>query len=124
MSPTIKPGEKVTVDYLAYARATPSRWDVIVFHPPSYPDDYWAMRVVGLPGENIVIRDDGLLIDGKAVSPPVHVQAIHYVPLATTNTTVPTNSYFVLGDNSTNANDSRYIGTIPVANILGKVKEK
>jgi signal peptidase I len=131
MAPTIKPGENVLVDYTAYSLASPKRWDVVVFEPVGRTNELWVFRVAGLPGEQIDFRNGVLLVNSNLSALPSHVTNVQYVlpvgmglnpvPLPYT---VPPNSYFLLGDNSSNANDSRFLGAVPKANIVGKVKGK
>lgn len=130
MSPTIRKGEIVYLDTSAYASATPKRWDVIVFtHPEN--QTLWCARVVGLPGEIISIDSNGISIGGSRQSQPDAIKAIQYVPSVPGISavihypyTVSAGSYFVLGDNTTNAYDSRFWGTVPVSNIRGRVRDK
>ncbi len=125
MSPTIQPGEAVTVDYSAYLAAPPQRWDVVVFEPPMFPNQLWAMRVVALPGETVSVSN-GVSIDGRSVSLPAHLTNVSYLAAGASaqNYVVPVRSYYVLGDNSQNANDSRFWGSLPASNIVGKVRGK
>ena len=135
MSPSIKQGEKVTVDYTAYAVAAPKRWDVVVFEPPMITNQVLAMRVVALPGETVAFATGGITLNGKRLILPPHVPNVTYVamdhPALQRGTggivspyVVPTNSYFVLGDNSTIAYDSRFWGAVPRNSVLGRVKNK
>ncbi len=130
MSPTIQPNEVVVADMAAYQRAAPSRWDVIVFHPTPAPgkvaQDFWVMRVIALPNEQLEFRDDAIYIDGQRQEPPARLSGIHYIaprhsPSITYPYRVPAGSYFLLGDNTTNALDSRYWGALPREDILGRV---
>ena len=126
MAPTMKPGEKIVVDYTAYALGAPRRWDVVAFEPPMYNNQLWAMRVVGLPSETISVSSNGITVNGVVMSLPAHVTNVSYIGAASSalGYIVPKGCYYVLGDNSTSANDSRYWGAVPGTNIVGKVKGK
>ena len=126
MSPTINPGETVAVDYSSYAVRPPKRWDVVVFEPPMFTNELWTMRVVGLPGETVSLSSNGVTINGRPMNLPVDLTNVSYVFAGgyAQDYVVPSASYYVLGDNSLNANDSRYWGAVPVTNIVGKVKGK
>jgi signal peptidase I len=136
MEPTIKQGEVVSVDLAAYSKSTPPRWDVIVYESPISGDGQWLGRVVGLPGESIEIRSGSIVINGKEETLPSHLSIGDYQPAKTENMAldglspvtfpfkIPQGSYFVLGDNVSNALDSRYWGALDGSKILGKVLGK
>jgi signal peptidase I len=135
MEPTIKRGEVITVDLKAYSGATPVRWDVVVFESPLAGSGHLASRVVGLPGETVNIRSGKVVIDGKEQKLPPHLSIGSY-KLPNSDLTlsaakpvtlpfkIPVNAYFVLGDNISNALDSRYWGSLDGPKILGKVPGK
>ena len=122
MEPTIKHGDLVDADMSAYASAAPQRWDVVVFESPTGEGD-WVSRVVGLPGETIDIADGAVTINGVAQTPPD--TAIRYAkePLAKAALpyVIPSDAYFLLGDNTIEAMDGREFGATPRAKIKGKV---
>jgi signal peptidase I len=134
MQPTIKPGEKVTVDYTAYAVAAPKRWDVVAFEPPTFTNRMWLMRVVALPGETVSFATGGVTINGQPLVLPAHVTNVVYVSLdyfgsghgsvISSPYVVPADSFFLLGDCSTNSYDSRIWGAVRRTNIFGKVRGK
>jgi signal peptidase I len=136
MSPTIQPNEPFVADMSAFRKQGPQRWDVVVFHPPptalTPPEEVWVMRVVGLPGESLEIREDGLYIDGKREVQPERLAAVRYAASiaasAPSTITYPykiaVESYFLLGDNTTNSLDSRFWGALSRQSILGRVKNK
>ena len=144
MEPTIFAGETIVVDAAAYQKAGPERGDVVVFRNADDPSLKRAARVVGLPGEIIRIRDGTPEFDGKA--PKVSAQGladsegrtIRVVTLengrswktlkargmgARANTllvSVPSNSYFLLGDNLDQATDSRDYGPVSADRLIGR----
>ena len=129
MTPTIQPGEIVSLDYSAYALSAPGRWDVVGFEPPMFTNQIWLMRVVGLPGETVLINRGTLTIDGKPTILPTHMTNVTYTTTIGTFGVasafiIPKGAYFVLGDNSINSNDSRFWGALPRASIVGKVRNK
>ena len=137
MSPTIQPNEGFVADMSAYRKTPPQRWDVVVFHPPpretfTQPGQIWVMRVIGLPGESLEIREDAVYIDGKREPQPERLAGIRYAasvsPSAPSAVTYPykiaPDTFFLLGDNTTNSLDSRFWGSLPRQSILGRVKNK
>jgi signal peptidase I len=135
MAPTIKPGEMIQIDYTAYMLATPKRWDVVAFEPLASTNALYCMRVVGLPSESVGFASGGISVNGQPLALPLYLSNVHYVSLdhpalhyagagVANPYIVPSDCYFVLGDNPTNANDSRFWGAIPKTNIVGKVRGK
>jgi signal peptidase I len=130
MEPTIKKGEAVIADMTAYSSSAPHRWDVVVFMHPRLGGT-WCSRVVGLPGETIDIKSEGVFVNGTNLPTPKQLREVHYVGQIGSATSavsfpfyVPSNSYFVLGDNTSNAFDSRYWGPLRKENITGRVSGK
>jgi signal peptidase I len=125
MAPTLIPGDHIIVDKLA---GTIHRGDIVVFH--NVPADVGGpptlvKRVIGLPGELISGNGDQVFIDGKVLRQPwlPHLTGIcASLVKAITPTRIPANSYFAMGDCRGDSDDSRYWGTVPGSNIVGKVE--
>jgi len=134
MAPTIKAGEQVTIDYAAYALARPQRWDVIAFKPPTPTNIVVLKRVIALPSETITLTTNGIVVNGNFLTMPAFLSnAASFPPdkllpsmgdVVKFPYTVPSNQYFVIGDNWSNSFDSRYYGAVPVTSILGRVMNK
>jgi signal peptidase I len=125
MVPTLQVGDRIAVDKLS---STIHRGDIVVFnrapgdHDPEYP--VLVKRVIGLPGETISSVGETILIDGKPIAQPwlPKLTGVCYQAAANIRpTTIPAGQYFVMGDCRGDSNDSRYWGTVPRANIIGKV---
>jgi signal peptidase I len=129
MTPTLKVGDRILVDKLAYHLHGVGRGDIIVFNaPPGVAhgcftnDKVLVKRVIGLPGETISDKNGTIYIDGKALAQP-------WLPRndrATYTATFPAvhiraNNYFVMGDNRIDSCDSRIWGTVTRSEIIGKV---
>jgi signal peptidase I len=105
-----------------------------MFDAPDGKEGRWLSRVAALPGEVVEVTDAGLRIDGKPAALPSHLSHVaHHPPRRTAPAhppltkypfTVPSDGYFVLGDNVDNALDSRYWGALDSSKILGKVLGK
>ncbi len=116
MEPTLHDGQYLIIGKLTYWVHPPERGDVIVFHPPNNPADDYIKRVVGLPGEQIEIRDgavwvDGVLLEESYVASPGFYSGAW---------SLGDGEYFVLGDNRNNSSDSHSWGVFPQENIVGK----
>ena len=122
MEPTIPKGSKCIVDFDAYSSTAPARFDVVVFRPPQDKNVLFCFRIIGLPGETIQITKEAVFIDGKELTLP---NTLLYIPRPSggSQTKLSPSHYFLLGDNTSNARDSRYFGPIERSEILGKVIE-
>ncbi len=116
MEPTLKTGEFVIVNKLAYKFNLPDRGDVIVFHYPRDPQQEYIKRVIGLPGDTITISNGQVLVNGQAIDEPY----IAAEPAYESQWTVPEDSLFVLGDNRNNSSDSHSWGPVPMEKVIGK----
>jgi len=139
MEPSVKQGELMAVNAIAYQLTSPQRWDVIAYSPPVKDSRIWCSRIVGLPGDVIDFQSEGLLINGKPIIRPgetlpagsgaVAQSSLAYewkcsVPEVTFPYKVPANSYFTLGDNADNSLDGRFWGALRAGNIVGKILGK
>lgn len=117
MQPSLNTNQFVLVNKLAYLFHAPERGDVIVFHWPVDTTKDLIKRVIGLPGDTIVITSYTVQVDGVVLKEP-YIKA----PLNPKGErlVVPTNDYFVLGDNRPESDDSRYWGFVPRSYIIGK----
>lgn len=128
----------------------PERGDVLVFRYPKKPEDQdkpdidYIKRVVGLPGDTVGYFDKIVYINGEPVGQellePTNIVLPSYTELRFEHLgeeghmilvdtdkrplegemVVPEGHYFVMGDNRDNSNDSRYWGTVPEENLVGK----
>ena len=98
----------------------PRRWDLIVFRYPEDPSTSYLKRLVGLPGEEIVIKDGQVWTNGKKLTPPDSIRGIEYLSEMPDGyggklwgspdmpAKLGPDEYFVLGDFSALAKDSRF----------------
>jgi signal peptidase I len=116
MEPTLHSGEFVIVNRLAYRLGEPEIGDVIVFHPPNDPEQEYIKRVIGLPGDEVVISNQQVMVNDRLLVEPYIAAAPRYE----SSWTVPEGSLFVLGDNRNNSSDSHSWGPVPLENVVGK----
>lgn len=126
MSPNFSNGDYVLVDELTYRLRPPERGEVVVFHDPQDYSTYFIKRIIGLPGERVVLKDDSITIVNGG-----HPQgfALHesYLPqgLQTSGSStyiVSSSTYLLFGDNRPFSYDSRSWGPLPTKNIVGLVR--
>jgi signal peptidase I len=109
------------------------RGDIVVFKYPEDPERDFIKRVIGLPGETLEVRDKRVYINGTRLEetyvhylePPRGPSEYHevtsydlrerYGPVK-----IPTDKYFVMGDNRDNSQDSRYWGFLPREYVKGR----
>jgi signal peptidase I len=143
MEDNLKVGDHLIVNKFVYgppgplARLVPirdvHRGDIIVFRFPRQPETDFVKRVVGLPGETILIRRKRVYVDGRALDEPyvVHDDPQIYPggemqpePYRSRDNFgpyhVPDGEYFAMGDNRDRSHDSRYWGGVPRSMIKGR----
>jgi signal peptidase I len=110
-----------------YPFGTPERGDIVVINPPdeaSNPDKPYIKRVIGLPGDTIEIRDEGVYIDGIRIDEPYidegNVSLCRSASQYCGPIEIPEGYVYVMGDNRMNSEDSRFFGLVPIDNIIGK----
>lgn len=111
----------------------PQRWDVVVFKTVEKDAVHNTLvkRIVGMPGEHILIRDGGVYANGELLELPPDLPRDQYytsplgAPYGVQDVdafcNVPEDHYLVLGDNSAHSRDGRYFGWLPNENIVGRV---
>jgi signal peptidase I len=123
MVDTLADKEYIIINKLSYIVGTPQRGDVVVFHPPSDPDKYYVKRVIGLPGDEVIVRDGYVFLKKSGEQEVRKMPEDAYLNSHNDGHTyrhppssgdmsqivydVPVGSYFVLGDNRQGSLDSR-----------------
>lgn len=125
MEPNLHTGQFLIVSRLAYMNIAglslgePQRGDIIVFDFPNNPSDDYVKRIIGLPGETVMIDQDGsVFVDGQRIVEPYLSTESYGNRIGTWE--VPKDSYFVVGDNRNHSSDSRSWGMLAQKYIVGK----
>ena len=117
------------IDWRMPAIRDPRRGDIIVFKYPQDEKRDFIKRIVATPGERVQVRGHQVLVNGKPLREPYTKFADSGVRGGETYcgyaygcepTLVPPDSYFVMGDNRDNSQDSRYWGFVKRDKIKGK----
>ena len=116
MLPTLRSGEFVVVNRLAYRLGSPGHGDVIVFRFPRDPHQEYIKRVIGLPGDRVNVARGLVTINGQAMA-EAYIAA---PPGYQGEWVVPDGAVFVLGDNRNNSSDSHNWGPVPLEDVIGK----
>lgn len=125
MEPNFEERNYLVIDELSYYFRAPQRGEVIVFKNPKDLSQYFIKRVIGLPGETVVVRGGSVYLK-KTPQAPLEELKEEYLPgdLVTAideEKTLGPDEYFVMGDNRTDSYDSRLWGSLPREDITGRV---
>ena len=126
MEPSFENGQRL----ISVRHAAIKRGEVVIVKAPDEPGALYIKRVIGLPGEKIVSKNNQIYINGKKLAQPWLAQGRKMEDTATDTSfaainqqnRIPKGTYFVMGDHRSVSKDSRYIGTIKRKNIVGVVK--
>lgn len=119
MYPTFNDGDYLLVSRQTYKIKDVKRGDVVVFKEAEQGDTKRLLikRVIGLPGDELEIRDSVLYINGSPQDEPYVRENSEFMD----KTQVGQDEYFCMGDNRQNSMDSRELGAIPKDKFVGKV---
>lgn len=129
MQPTLRSGELLWVNKAAYYRwngqyilGGPQRGDIAVLHSPDPTDDVDLIkRIIGLPGDRIRVDHGHVLVNDQPLNEPyIRFQASYTYPLDDHDLVIPSDQYFVLGDNRPNSRDSHFGWFVPADNLIGR----
>jgi signal peptidase I len=130
MQPRFVEQDYLLVDKVSYRFHQPERGDIIVFRYPNDPSLSYVKRVIGLPGDRVVITDGTVIIFNNEHPDGVQLDESGYLATSVTTDligttqnsfTVSENYLFVMGDNRAASSDSREWGLLPQANVIGRV---
>lgn len=123
MESTLYNGQEVLIDRVIYSFSSPKEGNVVVFLPNGNENShYYIKRIIGVPGDKIVIRDGVLYKNGDAVL-DYFSQSIADPGIAVNEIRLAEDEYFVMGDNCNSSEDSRSanVGAVNLNTIKGKV---
>ncbi len=126
MEPNFYDGQYLIVDEISFLLSQPKRGEVVIFHPPSDPGVYYIKRVIGLPGERVLIENGSIYIFNQNNPKGIRVNEKDYdiihdlLGSEKEDITLGEDEYYLVGDNRTNSLDSRRIGPVKVNFIKGK----
>lgn len=125
MYPNFHNNDYVLTNLITLRFGPPVQGDVVVFKAPPDPTKDFIKRVIGVPGDTVMVSNGMVYVNGKLLdetaylNPSVKTYGGTFLPDNDT-ITVPANEYFVLGDNRPYSSDSREWGFVPTQNIIGK----
>ena len=125
MEPNFHNGEYILTNKVTYRLKNPQRGDVVIFKSPRNKDIDYIKRIIGLPGDEIVVKDQEVYVNENLLGENYIADKTNVweggfikegVPII-----VPDDSYFVMGDNRPRSSDSREFGPVPYQSIIGEV---
>lgn len=122
MNSALRDHERVIISKISLALGDIKRFDIVVLTKPNEPDKSIIKRIIGLPGETIEIKNGDVYINNKKLNQPFLKREKDFTYWADTMKprVIPENHYFVMGDNRSVSQDSRYFGPVPREYIFGK----
>lgn len=121
MEPSINTGEVILMDRLAYTVKEPRRGDIVLFKSDEYKNEM-LKRIIGMPGDEITFVDGYIFVNGIICNEQAYLSE-DIETNCQESFTVPDGHYFLLGDNRSNSNDSRFWSEpyIDQNKIIGKL---
>lgn len=132
MEPTFETNQYIIIEELSYRFDEPKRGDVIVLRYPKNPKKFFIKRIIGLPGETIIIKDGVVSIKNKDATSTFALDEPYIVFPKTDSSDDETillkenldnpdlNEYYVMGDNRAQSSDSRDWGVLQKKLIVGR----
>jgi len=127
MEPNFYDHEYLIIDEISYRLNDPERGDIIVFRYPKNPQEYFIKRLIGLPGEEVQIKNGSVTIyntghpEGIVLDEPYLSEDEKTYGLSEQKVTLGDEEFFVLGDNRNSSKDSRSFGPVNRSFITGRV---
>ena len=131
MEPTLQNADRLYVNRLFY---TPEKGDIIIFKPASDPKRPYVKRVIATEGDTVYVDfiTGDVFVNDELLDEPYILEKTHRIDSYITNLieqgkysrenpiVVEEDTLFVMGDNRNNSKDSRYLGLVPVDEVMGQ----
>jgi signal peptidase I len=116
MLSTLREGDVLVVNKLAYKWGNYETGDIVVFHNPNFLEEDFIKRLIGKPGDWVVVQDghvyvNDVMLDESYLDEPPEYEG---------EWLVPSDAIFVLGDNRNESSDSHSWGYVPLEDVVGK----
>ena len=126
MEPTFNDGDYVLIDEITYRFKDFNRGEVIVFRAPQDHSQFYIKRIIGLPGEQVEIKNNQIIIFNKENPKGFTLNESDYLDksiltLGNLKEKMGENDLFVLGDNRLHSSDSRFWGLVDKKLVTGRV---
>lgn len=125
MDPTFGSGDYIFTSKITYKMRAYHRGDVVVFKSPGNPDIEYIKRIIGVPGDVVMVKDNEVYVNGRQLNEP-------YISAKTNlweggfskngeGTKIAEGMLFVMGDNRPRSSDSREFGPVTEESVIGQV---
>jgi len=119
MLPRLEDRDRLFINKFVYHVSAIGRGDVVVFHYPRDPEKSYIKRVIGLPGDRIVIDRGQVWVNGILLH-ETYVPLMYRDSRSMAELVVPPETYFMMGDHRSISSDSREFGPVDRSLIYGK----
>jgi signal peptidase I len=122
MAPTLRDGEYYFLNRWVYFVQSPQRRDLVVIRDPGH-DDFAVKRIIAKPGDWLNLKDGTVFLNGQRLEEPYLPKGARTFPADLKEKWIQLgrDQYFVMGDNRSNSEDSRFYGRIRRSAILGQI---
>lgn len=122
MEETIMPGDRVFAERVSYYFSEPKAGEIVTFTDPNDASRTLIKRCIATAGQTVNLKDGVVYVDGEALSEHYTNEKPSY-PLNSTVVdypyTVPEGCIWVMGDNRTSSQDSRFFGAVSINSVSG-----
>lgn len=124
MEPNFHNGEYILTNKVEYKFRAPNRGDVIIFKSPKNKDVDYIKRIIGKPGDTVMLKEgtfyvNDIKVDEPYLTPGSYTSAGSFLREGE-EIVVPQGHYFAVGDNRGHSSDSREFGPIPLGDFIGR----
>lgn len=124
MEPNFHDPERILTDKISYRFRKPQRGEVIIFRAPKDRELDYVKRIIGLPGEKIMVSGSSVYLNDQKLTEiyiPEKITSPGAFLTLNQDFLIPEDEYVVMGDNRNHSSDSREWGTVNKDDIVGKV---
>lgn len=124
MEETIMPGDMVFSEKVSYYFRDIEPGDVVTFDDPEKNNRTLIKRCIAIGGQTVDLKNGVVYVDGEPLDEASYTQGKASNPLNSSQVSypyvVPEGYIWVMGDNRTSSQDSRYFGAVPASSVSGR----